>query len=81
MIRAAFLSAGFSVALFGAGFLFVDDVRISSRISRNAEPVVQIFSTPDEAGRHHIQPPEWMPFSLMGLGVVTMLYAIALPRS
>ncbi len=81
MIRAAFLSAGLYVVLCGAGCLFVDDVQLSSRVPGEPAFLLNLLTQVDSEGRRHVHPPEWIPFTLMGLGGVTMLYAVALPRS
>ncbi|HWL09701.1 MAG TPA: hypothetical protein VNQ76_14920 [Planctomicrobium sp.] len=80
MIRAAFLSAGLYVVLCGVGLLFVDHIQLSQRVTNGAPYLVRSITSEDEAGQRQFHPPEWMPFTLMGLGGVTMLYAVALPR-
>jgi hypothetical protein len=51
------------------------------------EPVQQqdeefrgLFITRDGGDQAVFDPPEWAAFSLMSIGTVTMLYAIALPK-
>ncbi|WP_437224604.1 hypothetical protein SH661x_003702 [Planctomicrobium sp. SH661] len=80
MYRAAFLAFGLYMVLSGGGLLFVDDVALNARISSKASPVLQWMGSSDESGRCHLQPPEWVPFTLIGVGIVTMLYSVALPR-
>ena len=80
MLRAAFLSAGLYLALCGTGLLVVDDVRLTDQVSDLNTPVLKAITHADEDGRQHFHPPEWMPFTFIGVGGVTMLYAVALPR-
>jgi len=80
MFRAAFLSCGLYLALCGAGLLFVDDLQLSARAAAGENPVLVAVTQVDSEGHHHLHPPEWMPFLLLGLGLITMLYAVALPR-
>lgn len=81
MYRAAFLAFGVYLLLSGAGLLFIDEVALSKQVSRRAAPVLSLMGDEDPEGRYHLQPPDWFPFTSMGLGIVTMLYAIALPKS
>jgi hypothetical protein len=80
VIRAAFLSAGLYLVLCGTGLLFVDDFRISERTSVDKSAWLHVLTSADSGGRRHIHPPEWLPFTCIGVGGVTMLYAVALPR-
>ncbi|SFH94153.1 hypothetical protein [Planctomicrobium piriforme] len=80
MFRAAFLTVGLYLVLCGAGLLFVDDLQLSQRVSGAENVVLQAVTQADQAGRRHLRPPEWLPFTFMGVGGVTMMYAVALPR-
>jgi hypothetical protein len=81
MYRAAFLACGVYIMLAGSGLLFVDEIALTPRLSQQAQPYLRVVGKEDERGRYHVQPPEWVPFTLMGLGMVTVLYAIALPKN
>jgi len=80
MYRAGFLAFGLYLVLLGGGLFFVDELTLNQKISSRAAPLLNVLAQPDSSGRHHLHPPEWAPFSLLGLGVITMLYAIALPK-
>lgn len=80
MVRAAFLSAGLYLALCGTGLLIVDDVQLTARVSESGSPLIARLTRKDDAGRRHFTPPNWLPFTCIGVGGVTMLYAVALPR-
>lgn len=71
---------GLYLAMCGAGLLFVDEVTLTERISSRTSPVLDVLTSWTETGRRRVNPPEWLPFSCLGLGGITMLYAIALPR-
>jgi len=81
MYRAGFLAFGLYLALLGGGLFFVDELTLNPKISARAASVLNLIAQSDSTGRHHVHPPEWAPFSLMGLGVITMLYAVALPKN
>ncbi|MFQ5732113.1 MAG: hypothetical protein ACE5KM_09165 [Planctomycetaceae bacterium] len=83
MMRSTFFAAGLFVALWGAAFLFVDKVQMKMPGDPKPEPGFRGFLTqvaPQPARRKIVDPPDWAAFSLMSLGAVTMLYAVALPR-
>lgn len=80
MYRAAFLSVGLYMVLCGVGFLFVDDVKLKEQASTAAPRIFRAVSRVDPEGRRHVTPPEWFPYTCIGVGTVTMLYAVALPR-
>jgi hypothetical protein len=68
------------LALCGTGLLFVDDFRLRDRTTVEESSWVRALALADSTGRQHIHPPEWLPFTCIGVGGVTMLYAVALPR-
>lgn len=80
MYRAGFLAFGLYMVLCGGGLIFVDEVALNKRISMNASPVLSVVGNSDESGRCHVRPPEWVPYTLIGVGLVTMLYSVALPK-
>ena len=81
MVRAAFFSMGLYLALCGAGLFFVDEVTLTERLSRQQSGLLDFATTWTDTGQRRMDPPDWLPFSCIGLGGVTMLYAIALPRT
>jgi hypothetical protein len=84
MLRSIFFAGGLFVALWGGSFLMVDKMVLT--VAAEPEPVQQdeefrgLFITRDNHDREVFDPPEWAAFSLMSIGTVTMLYAIALPK-
>ena len=81
MIRAVFLSVGIYVALCGTGLLMVDSVTLTKKVSEADSSLLRQLCTWTDGGRLEFDPPEWMAFTFIGVGGVTVLYAIALPRS
>lgn len=83
MLRSTFFAAGLFVALCGASILFVDKVQLKMPGDPKQEPGFRGFLSrvsTQPPRRKIIDPPDWAAFSLMSLGAVTMLYAVALPK-
>ena len=80
MIRAAFLASGLFLALSGAGLFVVDQVVLTEKVSQADAPPLDWLTSRNESGRRLFNRPEWMPFTFIGVGGVTMLYAVALPK-
>ena len=78
MIRGAFSAVGINLTLWGAGLFYVEAVTLKSDTPQNL--VLSLIS--HSAGDvRTIQFAPWLPYTLIGVGVVTMLYSIALPRA
>lgn len=80
MVRSTFFAVGLFIALCGGAFLVVDKLVLNTD-----DPTVQsgfrgLFGGASPARKKVIDPPDWAAFSLMSIGTVTMLYAVALPR-
>ena len=84
MMRSTFFAGGLFLVLWGVAFLFVDKVQLTMKGEPKPEPGFRGFlsrvTTDDEKKQKIIDPPDWAAFSLMSLGAVTMLYAVALPK-
>lgn len=80
LIRAAFFALGLTLAGGGSALFAIDSVTLTKSISNANVPVVTWISAPDSAGQRIVNPPDWVPFTLVGIGGVTVLYALALPR-
>ncbi len=80
MIRAAFLTMGLYLSLCGAGLFVVDEVTLTEKFSKTESPALTMVTTLSSSGMRIFNPPEWMCFTCVGVGGVTMLYAIALPK-
>ncbi len=83
MIRSFFFACGIFVAMWGATFLMVDQMVFSWKV----EPIIQrdpdfrgFYVTLNENRQRVFNPPQWIAFSLMSIGTVTMLYSMALPK-
>ena len=81
MLRASCFSAGLFIGLWGLSFLAIDKLVMFQPQERDpgirgmlAKQVVNKESRPI------IDPPDWAAFTLLSIGSVTMLYAIALPK-
>lgn len=83
MWRTLFFTLGLFVALLGATCFFVESVTLKAA-EKPADGwrgvVARVRNTVGSPERKTIEPPEWAAFSLISLGAVTMLYAVALPR-
>lgn len=84
MWRSIFFAFGLFVALWGGSLLAVDRMVLTMKeeapqVERNDDVRGMFFSTDAEKNKV-FSPPEWLAFSLMSFGTVTMLYAVALPR-
>ena len=86
MMRSTFFSAGLFILLWGVAFLFVDKVELSVKDDKPQQQQTGFrgffsrVTTTNEKKQKVIDPPEWAAFSLLSIGTVTMLYAVALPK-
>ena len=81
MMRSTFFAMGLFVTLWGASFLAIDKVILTSKDETARKPGFRgLFTAVDARRQRVIDPPDWAAFSLMSVGSVTMLYAIALPK-
>ncbi len=83
MLRSGFFAAGIFVALWGMSFLMVDEIILNVQETDEELQGANfrgLFSTLNEDNKRVINPPDWAAFSLMSIGSVTMLYAVALPK-
>ena len=78
MIRAAFSALGLNLTLLGAGLFYVEAVTLKPGTPQN--PLLSLISHSTNGGQT-IQFVQWLPHTLIGVGIVTILYAIALPRA
>ena len=81
MLRSTFFATGLFVALWGVSFLFVDKIVLSINDEpQQGQRFRGLFTSITPEHQKIIDPPDWAAFSLMSVGVVTMLYAVALPK-
>ena len=78
MLRTMFFATGTFAALCGAVLFRVDRVVLTR--SPNDARVVDSISRSLSDGRCEIDPPEWLAYTLVSTGLLTMLYAVALPK-
>ena len=81
MLRSTFFAAGLFIALWGVSFLFVDKIVLNiSEEPLRPSGFRGLFTSITPAGKKVLDPPDWTGFSLISIGTVTMLYAVALPK-
>jgi hypothetical protein len=81
MVRATFFAIGLFVTLWGVGLLFVDKMVLTVKAASIPQTGFRgLFTAVATDKPQVIDPPEWAAFSLMSVGTVTMLYAVALPK-
>jgi len=78
MLRAMFLALGTFAALCGAVLFRVDRVVLTR--SADDGQLIDVISRDTSDGHCEIDPPDWLPYTLVSTGVLTMLYALALPK-
>lgn len=80
MVRSFFFAVGIYVVTCGLTCLIVDKVTFHPRVAaRESSGNQQLLVSATQYRSVEFQPPAWLSFSLMTLGTVTTLYAIALP--
>ncbi len=80
-MKAIFFALGLFVCLWGASFLMIDRIVLTSKDDSNRDPRFRgLFTTLNAQRQQVVDPPQWSAFMLMSVGSVTMLYAVALPK-
>jgi hypothetical protein len=81
MLRGTFFSVGMFIALWGVSLLFVDKLVVNVADDSQRTPGFRgMLNNQPQQKQRVIDPPDWVSFSLLSVGAVTMLYAVALPR-
>lgn len=80
MLRSAFFAGGAFISMSGFSFLFIDKLVFTKPPDDSAFRGMITETVVDKEKRNVLDPPDWAPFSLMSIGGVTMLYAVALPK-
>jgi hypothetical protein len=75
MLRALFFAIGAFVALTGGGLFVVDSVVLTDAAHQTLSERIPLSFAARE-----IDPPAWLPYTCSSCGILTMLYALALPR-
>lgn len=76
MIRAAFTALGLTLSLWGSGLFYIESVTLKPDISQSS--LLSLVTT-KQGNSQQIVFAAWIPHTLIGVGIVTILYAIALP--
>ncbi|MCY2996419.1 MAG: hypothetical protein NTY19_52510 [Planctomycetota bacterium] len=80
MWRAFFLAFGIWLCLLGAQCLVIERAVLAESVASSA-PLLTADGTFTVPGtRPEIETREWMPFTFLGLGLVTILYTFTLPK-
>lgn len=80
MWRALFLALGIWMCILGVECLFVDKAVLADSVMA-PPPVLAADGTFTPPGSHReIQTREWMPWSFIAVGLVTVLYTITIPK-
>ena len=81
MLRPVFFATGLFVTLWGVTLLYVDQVVLTEKVEKSERNTdVRAMVSTNSKDQRVINPPDWAAFSLMSVGAVTMLYAVALPK-
>lgn len=84
MVRACGFSVGLFFALWGYTFLYIDRLVIHPGEVKEGRPEglrgMLKQQQIEQKRLPVIDPPEWVPFLLLSIGSVTMLYSVALPK-
>ena len=81
MWRALFLAVGVTRCILGVECLGVQEVVLKARIPPpKTQTDTIVASAPALGPQRRIVPPDYAPWSLMGLGAVVVLYAYDVPR-
>jgi hypothetical protein len=83
MLRASAFATGLFIAMWGATFLVVDKLVLFNPPEERAETGIRAMLAKEQVAdedRPVVDPADWAAFTLMSIGSVTMLYAVALPK-
>lgn len=81
MIRALFFGLGTFVGLWGMSLFAVDGVLLTLAPDAAKSRMMLAISAAGPDGRRLLDPPDWVGYTLVGMGGLTMLYSVALPKS
>lgn len=79
MIRALLFAFGLSGTLIGAGLFYVESIALKATVRGLDTPLVDWLTSVSESGEILIRPAAWLPYTLVGMSALTVLYSIALP--
>ena len=78
MIRALLFAFGLVGTLIGAGLFYVDTISLKVQSEDKPPHWVSLICSSGSNGALIIDPAEWLPYTLVGMGGLTVLYSIAL---
>jgi len=79
MIRALLFAFGLVGTLIGGGLFYVDSILLKIRLDETHPHWISLICSSGSNGSLVVDPAEWVPYTLVGMGALTVLYAIALP--
>jgi hypothetical protein len=80
LIRLCFFAEGVLVLLVGLALVFVDRFVTVSLAAESQRSFEFAWTTVNAELQYVFDPPEWVGYALVSVGVITVLYTIALPR-
>ncbi len=80
MRRCFFFSVGTFIVLAGVVTLGIDRVVLNLRAESGPKRMLDLLTSITNDGLRIFEVPAWMPFTLIGVGGVTALYTLALPK-
>lgn len=87
MLRSSFFAFGLFVTLWGASFLMIDKVQLRLKEEQTQQQpqagfrgLLSRVTTVTQERNKVFEPPQWLAFTLLSVGAVTMLYAVTLPK-
>lgn len=81
MLRSIFFATGLFITLCGGSFLLVDKMILNVDTATDRQDSFRgLFTSTNAEQQSVFDPPDWAAFSMISVGSVTMLYALALPK-
>jgi len=84
--RSFFLSVGIALIIIGAECMVVEKVVVAERVKRNPDPTTTNFFASNQSSQVNVDSskslnvPEWLPWGLISIGAVTVLYSFTIPK-
>jgi hypothetical protein len=79
MIRALLFAFGLVGTLFGAALFYIDTIQLKLIASETAAFYLRPLCSIGTSGALILNPAEWLPYTIVGMSGLTVLYSIALP--
>ena len=86
MWRSFFLGVGIALIIIGAECMVVEKVVVAERVKRNPDPTTTNFFASNQSSQVNVgsskslNVPEWLPWGLISIGAVTVLYSFTIPK-